>query len=94
MSPTLFDPPYSCTAAEYLAMTGARDAETAARKKAVDTDPRASDDARWTRIYDLCHLRGDSQGMAHALSQIQDRVWAAELTCRDIVETPPDLEAR
>lgn len=91
MSQTLFDDPHRCTDAEYAALVGTGSAADVAAMRAIDLDPAASHDARWTRIHDLYAWRGDAAGMAHAQAQIQDREWAAELAYRDIVPTPSDL---
>lgn len=82
---TLFSPPHHATEDEYRKLKAFP--ETRTLEQIRDEEASRSHDGRWTKIYELYHLRGDQAGMAHALSQIKDRQWADELTYRDVFTT-------
>lgn len=84
MIETLFSPPYNVSESEYREI---RTFSPSTIGEVVQQEQSRPHDIRWTAIYDLYHLRRDEEGMAHALDQIQDREWAAEMTYRDVYTT-------
>lgn len=82
MIDTLFRAPHNATEDEYRRMRAFP--ETRPLAQIMDDEAARSHDGRWTKIYELYHLRGDKNGMVHALEQIKDRTWVDELTYRDV----------
>jgi len=85
MIETLFSPPHNASDDEYILMWPS--ASTTSRHDWIREEESRKHDVRWTAIFDLYDLRRDKGGMAHALAQIQDRAWAAEMTYRDVFTT-------
>jgi hypothetical protein len=82
---TLFDPPWSCTEEEYVRLVGRAEPALLAMSRALDLE--LVGDAAWLRIHDLCRLRGDAIGAAHALEQIDSQLMRDEMTYRDVIQT-------